>query len=267
MRIKDRVFENYTYIMAIINVTPDSFYAPSRRTRDEILFAVEGACRDGAAIIDLGGQSTRPGYVRVSDDEEIERVLTPLADIKANFDIPVSIDTFSARCAGESLAAGADMINDVSGFRGDNDMAAIVARFDASACLMHGLVCAAGENLFCDIENFLLKSVEIATAAGVKKDKIILDGGIGFGKTKEQNLELLSCYGKLKRLGFPILLGTSRKSLFGGEPRERLEKTLESTRLACEQGVLFVRVHDVKENAEVIEKTYENMRKSGILRG
>lgn len=246
--------------MAIINLTPDSFWAESRRGADDVLFAVEKAQKDGAAVIDIGAQSTRPGYREISAKEEIARFEKPLAAIKERFDIPISIDTYFAESARAALELGADMVNDIWGLFCDEDMAKTIAEFDASVCIMHNAKTQLSGDIWGAIENFLDKSVQKALDFGIDKDKIILDGGIGFAKSREQNFELLNGYERLHRLGYPILLGASRKSMFGGEVKDRLLPTLESTRLAAEKNVLFVRVHDVKENVEIIKKTYENMR-------
>ena len=260
MLIGNRIFENYTFVMAIINLTPDSFWAASRRGADDVLFAVENVIKEGAAVIDIGAQSTRPGYGEISAKEEIARFEKPLAAIKERFDIPVSIDTYFAESARAALGLGADMVNDIWGLSRDEDMAKTVAEFDASVCIMHNAKTQLSGDIWGAIENFLKKSVEKALRSGIAKDRIILDGGIGFAKSREQNFELLNGYERLKSLGYPLLLGASRKSMFGGNVEDRLASTLESTRLAAEKGVLFVRVHDVKENAEIIKKTYENMR-------
>lgn len=260
MKIGNRIFENYTFVMAIINLTPDSFWAESRKGADDVLFAVERAQKDGAAVIDIGAQSTRPGYREISAQEEIARFEKVIRAIKERFDIPLSVDTYFAESARAALQLGADMINDIWGLTHDEDMAKTVAEFCASVCIMHNTNTPLLEDIWGAIDNFLAKSTQKALNYGISKDRIILDGGIGFGKTREQNFELLGGYERLKGLGYPLLLGASRKSMFGGKVEDRLVQTLESTRLAAEKGVLFVRVHDVKENVEIIKKTYENMR-------
>jgi len=256
MKIGKVNFENYTYVMAIINLTPDSFWADSRVTGDKLLFKVERAIKDGAAVIDIGAQSTRPNYTEVSADEEIARFERPLSLIKENFDIPVSVDTYFEKSARAALSAGADMINDVWGLTHDENMAQTVAQYGASVCIMHNSKTPLTGDIWGSIEDFLRRSVDLATNCGVEKERIILDGGIGFAKSKEQNFELLNGYERLSSLGYPLLLGTSRKSMFGGNVAERLPQTLESTRLAARKKVLFVRVHDVKENAEAIKEVY-----------
>lgn len=256
MKIGKVNFENYTYVMAIINLTPDSFFKESRVSSDKLLFAVERAVKDGAAVIDLGAQSTRPNYTEISAEEEIARLQRPLMLIKENFGIPVSVDTYFEKSARAALILGADMINDIWGLTYDKNMAETIAKYGASVCVMHNSKTPLLGDMWGAIEKFLQKSVDLALNTGIDKDKIILDGGIGFAKSKEQNFELLNGYDRLSTLGYPLLLGASRKSMFGGNVADRLPQTLESTRLAAKNGVLFVRVHDVKENAEAIKEVY-----------
>lgn len=258
MKIGNKIFENYTYVMAIINLTPDSFWSGSRRTADDALFAVERAVAEGAAVIDIGAQSTRPDYTEVSADEEISRFEKPLKMIKERFDIPLSVDTYFSKSARAALDIGADMINDIWGLTHDSGMAEIIAKHDASVCIMHNSKRALSGDIWAPIKNFLQKSADLATAAGIARDRICLDGGIGFAKTKEQNYELLNGYERLCTLGYPLLLGASRKSMFGGKVEDRLPQTIESTRLAARKKVLFVRVHDVKENVLAIREEYGN---------
>ena len=253
MKIGSKIFDNGTHVMAIINLTPDSFFAPSRKACDSALFAVERAVSEGAAVIDIGAQSTRPGYTEVSAEEELSRLEKPLTEIKRRFEIPVSVDTYYAEVARAALSLGADMINDIWGLT-RTDMAETIAEFSASVCIMHNSENPLKGDIWPQILGFLEKQTNRALAAGISKDKICLDGGIGFAKDRAQNLELLSGYGKLNSLGYPTLLGASRKSLFGGEVFERLPQTLEATRHACRVGVRFVRVHDVAENVRAIKE-------------
>ena len=257
MIIRNREFKNYTYVMAIINLTPDSFYKDSRCDEYSVLKAVERAIKEGASVIDIGAQSTRPGYSEVSADCEISRFERPLKSIKQNFDIPVSVDTYFSKSADAALCLGADMINDIWGLTHDKDMAEVIAKHNASVCIMHNAKEVLSGDIWKPIESFLETSVNLALNEGIERDKIILDGGIGFAKTREQNFELLNGYEKLNELGYPLLLGASRKSMFGGKVEDRLEQTLQSTRLAAEKGVLFVRVHDVKQNIEAIKQFYK----------
>lgn len=261
MIVGGQSFKNRTYVMAIINLTPDSFWKESRATQDDILFRAERAIKEGAAILDIGAQSTRPGYTEVSADEEIARLEKPLAAIKREFGIPVSVDTYFSKCARAALDLDADMINDIWGMTRDKDMAEAIAEKGAAVCIMHNAPQKLEGDIFPQINGFLESSVKTALAAGIDREKICLDGGIGFAKDREQNWQLLNGYERLHTLGYPLLLGTSRKSMFGGNAEDRLPQTLESTRLAVRKKVLFVRVHDVAENVKVIEE--ENERNHG----
>ena len=238
--------------MAIINLTPDSFWQGSRVTADNALAAAERAGEEGAELHDIGAQSTRPGYTEVDADEEISRFLRPLAEIKKRFGVPVSVDTYFEKSARAALDAGADMINDVWGLTHDEGMAATIARYNAAVCIMHNAKEQLSGDIWGPINGFLRRSVDMALDAGIDKNKICLDGGIGFAKDKEQNFELLNGYERLSALGYPLLLGVSRKSMFGGNVKDRLAPTVEATRLAVKKGVMFVRVHDVKENVRAI---------------
>lgn len=256
MKIGHKIFENYTYVMAIMNLTPDSFWQGSRRTADDILFAVENAVKEGAAVVDIGAQSSRPGYTEVSSEEEIARFERPLADVKKRFDIPISVDTYYKKSAEAALSLGADMINDIWGLTHDDGMAETVAKYGASVCIMHNAKQKLEGDIWKPVTDFLQDGVDIALAAGIPKDKICLDGGIGFAKDRDQNFELLNHYERLNGIGYPLLLGTSRKSMFGGNVEDRLPQTVQSTRLAARKKVLFVRVHDVKENLRAIREEY-----------
>ena len=258
MRIGNKTFERGTHVMAIINLTPDSFFAESRTAVDELIPRVKKAIDDGARVIDIGGQSTRPGHTPISADEEWQRIARPIELIKSNFDIPLSVDTYYPYVADKALQSGADMINDIWGLQydGAGEMASIIAKHNASVCIMHNQnSISPDEELWEDIFAFLQRSIEIAKCAGIPDDKIILDGGIGFGKTREQNFKVVNEYPNLLRLGYPLLLGTSRKSMFGKDLADRLAPTLETTKMATKQGVLFVRVHDVKENLQAIKES------------
>lgn len=257
MTIGSKNFSNYTYIMAIINLTPDSFWQGSRAAADSALFAAERAVKEGAALLDIGAQSTRPGYTEVSAEEEISRLERPLGQIVREFDVPVSVDTYYPRVARFALQLGAQMINDVSGLS-HAGMTEVISSHAASVCIMHNSSAQITGDVFPPVIEFLQSRVSLAVNAGVPRDKICLDGGIGFGKSRQANLDLLDGYGRLKSLGYPLLLGCSRKSLFGGRVEDRLPQTLAATRAAAEAGVLFVRVHDVKQNVEEIRKVYEN---------
>lgn len=264
MKIGNRIFKDDTFVMAIINLTPDSFYEGSRATKDDLLKRVQNAVKDGASVIDIGGQSTRPGHTPVSQEEEWKRLDEPINLIKNNFDVPLSVDTYYPYVAELALKNGADLINDIWGLQWENNtkMADIIAKYDASVCIMQNQNKISDDNdLWTDMYKFFDKSLSLADKAGIDRDKILLDGGIGFGKTKEQNHIVVDNYEKLHRYGLPLLLGTSRKSMFGGEVKDRLLPTLETTRKAVHKNVLFVRVHDVKENCLTIRQEKEALNR------
>lgn len=251
--VGNEVFESGTHVMAILNVTPDSFFAGSRHAHD----AVETAKKfleQGAEIIDIGGQSTRPGAQSVSALEEMARVLPAVESIKKEFpNALVSVDTFYPDVAQAAIDVGADMINDVSCLL-DKNLAKVVAQNDVAICVMHDRRKSGIPDLFFDKETGLMRAVDTLLSSGLDKSRILLDGGIGFNKSNDEDWQLLNDYDKLLDMfeEYPFLLGTSRKSMFGGTPETRLSATLDSTMLAVKQGVLFVRVHDVKENRAVI---------------
>ncbi|MCH1981128.1 dihydropteroate synthase [Ruminococcus sp. OA3] len=262
MKIGHQEFDvkNKTYIMAILNVTPDSFSDGGKwNEMDTALGHVEKMIRDGASIIDVGGESTRPGYTKISDDEEIGRVLPVIEAVKQRFDIPVSVDTYKPGVATAAIQAGADLINDIWGLKYDEEMADVIARHQAACCLMHNKDEAVYGDFFRDMLSEVQDCVNIARRAGIADDKIILDPGVGFGKTYEMNLEAIRRLEEFAGLGFPVLLGTSRKSVIGLAldlpAQERLEGTLATTVLAVRAGCAFVRVHDVKENYRAIRMT------------
>lgn len=262
MKIGNKEFDvkNKTYIMGILNVTPDSFSDGGRYDRlDEALRHAEEMVRDGADIIDVGGESTRPGHTPISEEEEIARVAPVLEALKSRFDVPLSVDTYKGRVAEAALQAGADLVNDIWGFRQDRRVAELTARYGAACCLMHNRQEAAYRNFMEELLEDLRECVRIAAEAGVPEEKILLDPGVGFGKTYEQNLEAIRRVDELHALGFPILLGTSRKSVIGltlALPTDqRVEGTLATTVLAVMKGCAFVRVHDIKENRRAIQMT------------
>ena len=248
---------NKTYIFGILNTTPDSFSDGGKYTKiDLALQHAQRMIEEGADIIDVGGESTRPGYEPVSIDQEIQRVCPVIEKIKAEFDVPISLDTQKSAVAKAGIEAGATLINDIWGLKKDKNMAKIIAKSGASCCLMHNKSNASYKNLVFDVVMDLRESLEIAQKKGIDKDKICIDPGIGFAKTVEQNLKLINNLELLKILKFPILLGTSKKSFIGKALNlpvsERLEGTLATTALAVFKGISFVRVHDVKENLRII---------------
>ena len=262
MIIGNRVFdaEHRTYIMGILNVTPDSFSDGGKFNQmDAALYHAEEMIRDGADIVDVGGESTRPGHTVISDDEEISRVVPVIEAIKSRFDIPVSIDTYKGKVTEAALKAGADLVNDIWGFKFDHKVAELTAQYGAACCLMHNRSEPTYQDYLNDVVSDLKECVRIAKDVGISDDKIILDPGVGFGKTYQMNLEIINHVDVLHSLGFPILLGTSRKSVIGQTLNlptdQRVEGTLATTVVGVLKGCAFVRVHDIKENKRVIQMT------------
>ena len=262
MKIGNRIFDlaGHTYVMGILNVTPDSFSDGGMFIDKDV--AVKRALQmieEGADIIDIGGESTRPGFTPVSADEQIERFVPVIEEIKKNIDIPISVDTYDAKVAKAALEAGCDIVNDIWGLKKDPEMAKVIAEYDAFCVLMHNRNNPDYINFRKDLLSDFGEILDIANAAGIDKDKIILDPGVGFGKTREQNLVAINHMDDLKVLGYPLLLGTSRKSVIGLTldlpVDERLEGTLATTVMACMKGINFVRVHDIKENVRTIKMT------------
>jgi len=256
--IRSRTFDfSRTYVVGIVNVTPDSFsdggehFSPAE--------AIEHALRleaEGADILDIGGESTRPGAEPVGRDEELRRVLPVIAGIRQESDIPISIDTYKAKIAETAFSAGADMVNDISGMRFDPDMARIAAKSNAAVILMHirGTPRSMQTNpvyndLLGEISHYLEESISIAERAGVDRTRIILDPGIGFGKTFEHNFTILKNLEHFRSLGQPLLIGASRKSFLGSISgagvADRLAESVSAAVLASAHGANFLRVHDV----------------------
>ncbi len=263
MKINQKEFDSQCcHIMGILNVTPDSFSDGGKWNQmDRALLHTEEMIRDGAEIIDIGGESTRPGYQKVTEDEEIERVVPYIRAVREKFNIPVSIDTYKAKVARAAVEAGAGLINDIWGFKGDPKMAETAAALRVPCCVMHNrnLETHPYHNLMEDVLNDLKESIRLGLDAGVRPEHIITDPGIGFGKTLEDNLLVMKHLERLKELGYPILLGTSRKSMIGltlSLPvEERVEGTVATTVFGVVKGCSFVRVHDVKENYRAMKMT------------
>lgn len=247
----------HTYVMGILNVTPDSFSDGGKWTkRDVALRHVEEMLKDGMDIVDVGGESTRPGYTQISEEEEIERISPIIEGIKANFDVPVSLDTYKSGVAAAGIAAGADLINDIWGLKYDGQMGEVISNGGVACCLMHNRGNTEYINFLEEVCRDLGESVSIAKKSGIGDEKIILDPGVGFGKTYEQNLEIINRMDCILELGYPLLLGTSRKSVIGItlglQADDRIEGTLVTTVFGVLRGSMFVRVHDVKENVRAI---------------
>ena len=218
MKIGNRFFDtqNHTYIMGILNITPDSFSDGGKWNHlDEALRHTEAMIADGADIIDIGGESTRPGHTPVSAEEEAQRVLPVIEAVRKRFDIPISVDTFKSSVAESAIQAGADLVNDIWGLKYDSEMGAVIAKYDVACCLMHNKSNTEYNNFLIDMLSETQECVNLARKAGIKDEKIILDPGVGFGKTFEMNLETMNHLELFKNLGFPVLLGTSRKSMIG----------------------------------------------------
>jgi dihydropteroate synthase len=276
-----------TYLMGIINLTTDSFSGDGLLDveksqaghQDDVLSLALGQARQfiqaGADILDVGGESTRPGSQPINSDEELARVLPVVRVLAAEFDVPVSIDTYKAPVAQAALEAGASLVNDVWGLHADPDLADVVARHQVPVVLMHNrsswvhadikerlggrYIGVEYQNLIEDIKNELLESVALAQSAGIQDEHIILDPGIGFGKTVEQNLELLDRLDEIRQLGYPILLGASRKSFIGYTldlpPDQRVEGTAAAVSIGIDRGADIVRVHDVAYMARLVRMT------------
>lgn len=260
MRIGNQEFDttNHTYVMGILNVTPDSFSDGGKFNQlDAALKHAEEMIADGAAILDIGGESTRPGYTMISEEEEIERTVPVIEAVKKNFDIPVSIDTYKGKVAEAAIAAGADLVNDIWGLKYDEKMADIIAKHQVTCCLMHNRNNQDYTDFRKELLEDLQETIAIAKKAGIADELIMLDPGVGFAKSYENNLEAIHYLEDLHTLHYPILLGTSRKSVIGLTldlpATERVEGTLVTTVMAVEKGCAFVRVHDVKENYRAIK--------------
>ncbi len=268
--VGNRVFElgRRTYLMGILNVTPDSF-------SDGGLFnlvdkAVDHAyqmAEEGADIIDIGGESTRPGHQRVPFEEELERVMPVINALKkdGSFKLPLSIDTYKAKVAEAALDAGVEMLNDVWGLKADPDLALVASRFGVPVCLMHNRNNTEYEDLISEILADLEESASLALKAGIGCEKIIIDPGIGFGKNLSQNLEVMLYLKDFRNLGYPLLLGTSRKSMIGKildlPVEERVEGTAATVAYGISAGADFIRVHDIKEMKRVIDMTDAMIRR------
>jgi dihydropteroate synthase len=247
-------------VMGIVNVTPDSFsdggdfLGPDAAIAQGLRLAAEGA-----AILDIGGESTRPGHAPVAAEEERARVLPVIHGLMRQIDVPISIDTMKAEVAEAAIAAGAAVVNDVWGFQHDPDIARVVAQTGVPAILMHNREAVDPKlDIVADVIAFLSRSIDIALAAGVKRERLIVDPGFGFGKTHEQSLRLIHELARLDIFGLPILVGVSRKRAIGQvtgrtEPRERLAGSLAAALIAAEQGAAIIRVHDVAPHVDAMK--------------
>lgn len=267
MKIGSREFDikKHTYVMGILNVTPDSFSDGGKFNRmDDALFHVEEMLKEGMDILDVGGESTRHGYTLLPEEEEIARVVPIIEAVKARFDVPISLDTYKSKVAEEGIRAGADLINDIWGLKYDEKMAELIAAEGVPCVLMHNRSNTDYQDFLKDVVTDLNETIYLAKKAGIGKEKIILDPGVGFGKTYEHNLQIIHHLEVLHSLGYPLLLGTSRKSVIGLTldlpSSERVEGTIVTTVMGVLKGCAFVRVHDIKENVRTIKMTEAIMK-------
>jgi dihydropteroate synthase len=262
MLIGNREFDvgNKCYIMGILNVTPDSFSDGGMFDNlDEIVRHTGEMITNGADIIDVGGMSTRPGYKDIEVQEELDRVLPVIEALTKRFDIPISIDTHRSDVADGALLSGAVMVNDIWGLKFDPKMVEIIKKHNAACCLMHNRQTIDYKNFLAEVVSDLQESVNIALKNGISSSKIILDPGIGFAKTYEMNLKAINRLDLIVDIGYPVLLGASRKSVIGLtldlSPSERIEGTVATSVIAVMRKCSFVRVHDVLETKRAILMT------------
>ncbi len=262
MKIGNHDFDlnsSHPYVMGILNVTPDSFSdGGSYNGISDVLNKVKEMISDGADMIDIGGESTRPGYTVISDEEEIERVAPVIEALKSNFDITVTLDTYKSAVAEAGLKAGADMINDIMGLKYDRNPGKVCSDAGAGIILMHNRDNTEYNDLITDVTKELKESVSIARNFGIPDNMMILDPGIGFGKTREQNLQVIRSLGTIvKDTGFPMLFGVSRKSVIGLTldlpVNEREEGTIAANVMAYNSGCRIFRVHNVKMNRRALD--------------
>lgn len=245
-------------VMGILNVTPDSFYAKSRK--ESAFSALEAALsmeENGADIIDIGAESTRPGFTPVSAEEEIKRIVPAITEIRKHTWIPISVDTRKASVAKAALDAGADIVNDISAGTYDFSIFEIVKNYKCDIILMHSQEKALYSDVVKDVRDYLVARVEACEKAGIPADKITLDPGLGFGKDTEHNLLLMRHMGQLVELGYPVLIGCSRKrfigAVTGADVEGRLPGTLAVNAFAAAHGAAVLRVHDVRETSDMVK--------------
>lgn len=258
-------FGEETYVMGILNVTPDSFSDGGQfNSVNNAVAHAKKMLEEGATIIDIGGESTRPGYTPVDIEDEIARVVPVIKAIKAQFDVLISIDTFKAAVAKAAIEAGADIINDIWGAQYDHDIAKVAAEYKVPLILMHNRETEyTGSDLWGAVQVDLMSSINIALEAGVAHEDIWLDPGIGFGKTHEQNIQMMRDLPKLVDMGYPVLLATSRKRMIGNILDLPVDERLEGTGASCcygvDKGCHLVRVHDIQPIARMM-KTMDALR-------
>lgn len=264
-------YSKKTLIMGILNITPDSFSDGGKYNHlDQAVERAMQMVQDGADIIDIGGESTRPGFIKVSAEEEIERVIPIIRAVSEAVNVPISIDTYKAEVAKEAIQAGAHIINDIWGAKADEDMPKVAAELQVPIVLMHNRINQDYSAFYRDVVNNLFESISLVKYAGVKDENIILDPGIGFAKDLSYNLEMMRDLDKLVSLGYPVLLGTSRKSMIGGvldlPVEERMEGTGATVCYGIQKGCQIMRIHDVKEMARVA-KMMDALVGKGVYHG
>lgn len=258
-------FENEKYIMGILNVTPDSFSDGGHfDTVEKAVSHARQMIEEGVDIIDIGGESTRPGHTPLSSKEEMDRVLPVIEKIREFSDIPISIDTYKAESMDLALSAGADIANDIWGFKKDPDMKDVVKKHDSPVILMHNKKVAEYKDFKIDYVEDIKESIKLAKEAGIGDDKIILDPGVGFAKNYKRDLQAIKYLDSYVKLGYPVLLATSRKRFIGAatgvdNPLDRLAGTIATTVYGATLGASIFRVHDVKANKEALAMTTEIM--------
>ncbi len=266
--LKSEMERHHTLIMGILNITPDSFsdggkYFNQADAYDRAMRLIE----EGADILDVGGESTRPGSYPLPLQEELDRILPVISHISSERPIPISVDTYKAETARHAIEAGACLVNDISGLSFDPAMASVVAKRGAMVCIMHiqgspknMQINPTYEDVVCDVNKWLTQQADYGLSQGIPKDHIIIDPGIGFGKTTMHNLEILRRLNEFCEMGYPVLIGTSRKSFIGKTlgglpPEERVEGTAASVAISIAKGANIVRVHDVREMKRVAQMT------------
>ncbi|WP_042354656.1 dihydropteroate synthase [Bacillus rubiinfantis] len=263
-------FLKRTYVMGILNITPDSFSDGGKFSVLER--AVEHAqemVANGADIIDIGGESTRPGFAAVAAEDELERVIPVIEAVAKQVDVPISIDTYKAEVAKQAIEAGAHIINDIWGAKADKDMASVAAKYQVPIILMHNRHDRNYHHFVRDVINDLFESIALVKQAGVKDNQIILDPGIGFAKDYQENITMMQNLDKLEMLGYPVLLGTSRKSMIGQAldlpVNERMEGTGATVCFGIQKGCQIIRIHDVKEMSRMAKMMDAMMGKGELL--
>lgn len=252
-------FTNESYIMGILNITPDSFSDGGDYNDDEsALIRALTIKAEGGDIIDIGGESTKPGAETISAEEEWARISEPIKKIVQKVELPISVDTYKGVVAAKAIELGAAMINDINGLQGDPRLGEVVAYYKVPVCvMMNRRLFESSGDILKDLDVFFQKTFKLAASFGILSDKLILDPGIGFGITAEESFKLISNLGNMKKYGYPILLGASRKRIIwqtlGVEPKEGIEGTLATTAIGIYNGASIIRVHDVAENVKCLK--------------